>query len=177
MVIQYSTVQYSRQRPTQKSFIYRLLARHYFLPRVAGSRQVTRLEAEKYVPDRLWYCPSSAAKPVFKSKHQLRPGPVDTIEGGIPYINGWLESYYDPQEGHPGQHAYTFLIRILSSSLTSVSIFSVCYYSSVSISMDQLLKVTLRNYINSVQWMYAITPTPDNECTQFVDSIKSLSFS
>jgi hypothetical protein len=32
-------------------------------------------------------------------------------------------------------HAYTFLIRIPSTSLISVSIFSVCCYSSVSISM------------------------------------------
>ncbi len=41
----------------------------------------------------------------------------------------------------------------------------------------KLRKVTLRGYINSVQWMYAITPTPYNECTQFVDSVKSLSCS
>jgi hypothetical protein len=40
-----------------------------------------------------------------------------------------------PPEGHPGEHAYTFLIRILSTFLSSVSISSVCYYSSVSISM------------------------------------------
>jgi hypothetical protein len=40
-----------------------------------------------------------------------------------------------PPECRPGQLAYTFLIRILSTSLTSVSIFSVCCYSSVSISM------------------------------------------
>ncbi len=57
--------------------------------------------------------------------------------GEIPYINVWLESYYDPPEGHPGQHAYTFLIRILSTSLSSVSIFSVCCSSSVSISMAE----------------------------------------
>ena len=34
-----------------------------------------------------------------------------------------------------------------------------------------LRKVTLRGYINSVQWMYAITPTPYNECTQLVQKI------
>ncbi len=45
------------------------------------------------------------------------------------------ESYYDPPEGHPGQHAYTFLICILSTSLSSISISSVSCYSSVSISM------------------------------------------
>jgi hypothetical protein len=31
---------------------------------------------------------------------------------------------YEPLEGHSGQHAYTFVIRILSTSLTSVLIFS-----------------------------------------------------
>ena len=40
-----------------------------------------------------------------------------------------------PPKGNPGQLAYTFLIRILSTSFISVSIFSVCWYSSVSISM------------------------------------------
>jgi hypothetical protein len=49
---------------------------------VAGSRQVTRLEAESYVPDwlcycHIGYCPPSAAKPVIESKHKLRPGPAD----------------------------------------------------------------------------------------------------
>ncbi len=34
-----------------------------------------------------------------------------------------------PPEGHPGQLAYTFLIRIISTSFISVSIFSVCCYS------------------------------------------------
>ncbi len=42
---------------------------------------------------------------------------------------------YDPPECHPGQLAYTFLIRILSKCLISVSIFSVCCYSRVSISV------------------------------------------
>ncbi len=44
-----------------------------------------------------------------------------------------------PPEGHRGQLAYTFLIRILSTSFISVSIFSVCCYSRVSISMVTLL--------------------------------------
>jgi hypothetical protein len=42
---------------------------------------------------------------------------------------------YDPPECNPGQQAYTFLIRILSTSFISVSIFSVCCYSMVYISM------------------------------------------
>ncbi len=37
--------------------------------------------------------------------------------------------------------------------------------------------MTLRSHINSVPWMNAATPTPYHECTQFVDSDKSLSFS
>ncbi len=37
-----------------------------------------------------------------------------------------------------------------------------------------LRKVTLRGHINSVPRMYAVTPTPSQECTQFVDSVKSL---
>ncbi len=62
------------QSSRQKRFIYRLLTLHDFL---AGSRQVTRLEAESYVPDRLWYCPPNAAKPVIESKHMLGPGLAD----------------------------------------------------------------------------------------------------
>jgi hypothetical protein len=42
---------------------------------------------------------------------------------------------WDAQERNPGKCAYTCYARILSSSITSVSIFSVCCYSSVSISV------------------------------------------
>ncbi len=56
--------------------------------------------------------------------------------GGIAYVYDWQERSYDPPECHPGQQAYTFLIRILSKSFISVSIFSVCCYSRVSISME-----------------------------------------
>ncbi len=45
--------------------------------------------------------------------------------GGV-YVSFWLECSYDPPEGHHGKHTYTNVIRILSTSLTSVSIFSVC---------------------------------------------------
>ncbi len=44
-----------------------------------------------------------------------------------------------PPECHPGQQAYTFLIRILSTSFISVSNFSVFCYSRVSISAWVLL--------------------------------------
>jgi hypothetical protein len=37
--------------------------------------------------------------------------------------------------------------------------------------------MTLCGHINSVPWLYAVTPTPYHECTQFVDSVKPLSFS
>ncbi len=109
---------------------------------MAGSRQVTRLEAERYVPDRLWYCSPSAAKPVIESKYKLRPSLADLhlVVGELKsaemaYIYVWLESSYDPPEGHPGQLAYTFLICILWTFFISVSIFSVCCYSRVSISV------------------------------------------
>jgi hypothetical protein len=36
---------------------------------------------------------------------------------------------------------------------------------------------TVYSRINSVKSLYAVTPTPYYECTQFVDSVKSLSFS
>jgi hypothetical protein len=42
---------------------------------------------------------------------------------------------WDSPEGDPGQSCVHLFARILSRSFTSVSIFSVCCYSSVSISM------------------------------------------
>jgi hypothetical protein len=42
---------------------------------------------------------------------------------------------WDAPEGDPGQSCVHLFARILSTSFTSVSIFSVCCYSSVSISM------------------------------------------
>jgi hypothetical protein len=42
---------------------------------------------------------------------------------------------WDAPEGDPGQSCVHLFARILSTSITSVSIFSVCCYSSVSISM------------------------------------------
>ncbi len=41
--------------------------------------------------------------------------------GGIAYVYDWQERSYAPPECHPGQQAYTFLIRILSTSFISVS--------------------------------------------------------
>ncbi len=72
----------------------------------------------------------TAAKSVIKGKHQLMPSPADFqfLAGRcrIAYVYVWLESSYHPPEGHPEHHAYTFVIRILSTSLTLVSSFSVC---------------------------------------------------
>ena len=50
-------------------------------------------------------------------------------------------------EGHPGQLAYTFLIRILQTSFISVSIFSVCCYSRVSISMVVSSEYCRKNFL------------------------------
>jgi hypothetical protein len=43
---------------------------------------------------------------------------------------------WDAPEGDPGQSCVHLFARILSTSFSSVSIFSVCCYSIVSISMD-----------------------------------------
>ncbi len=69
---------------------------------------------------------------------------------GIAYIYVWLESSYDPPEGHPGQLAYTFLICILSTSFISVSIFSVCCYSRVSISVVGAVRYISRRCTQNV---------------------------
>jgi hypothetical protein len=42
---------------------------------------------------------------------------------------------WDAPEGNPGQSCVHLFARILSTSFSSVSIFSVCCYSIVSISM------------------------------------------
>ena len=42
--------------------------------------------------------------------------------GVIAYVYVWLERSYDPPEGGSGEDEYTFVIRILSTSLTSVQI-------------------------------------------------------
>jgi hypothetical protein len=42
---------------------------------------------------------------------------------------------WDAPEGDPGQSCVHLFARILSTSFSSVSIFSVCWYSIVSISM------------------------------------------
>ncbi len=131
---------------------------------MAGSRQVTRLEAENSVPDRLLCCTPSAAKPVIESKYKLRPGPADLhllVGGwslqGIAYICVRLENSFDPPEGqHPGRLAYTFLIRILSTSFISVSIFSVCCYSRVSISMVGGSAILRHTHRRSLVWWRSI---------------------
>ncbi len=44
----------------------------------------------------------------------------------------------DAPEGHPGKVAYTCMLSYPITSFTSVSVFSVCCYSSVSISVAQI---------------------------------------
>ncbi len=76
-------------------------------------------------------------KLVIESKHQLRSGPEDLHL----LVGSWLERSYDPPECHLGQQSYTFVISILSMSLTSVSIFSLCCCSRyVSLWFRPLLK-------------------------------------
>ncbi len=49
---------------------------------------------------------------------------------------------WDAPEGDPGQSCIHLFARILSTSFSPVSIFSVCCYSIVSISMDYTLHVS-----------------------------------
>jgi hypothetical protein len=60
---------------------------------------------------------------------------------------------WDAPEGDPGQSCVHLFARILSTSFRSVSIFSVCCYSSVSISMctsNALVSFENRNKILNI---------------------------
>jgi hypothetical protein len=53
---------------------------------------------------------------------------------------------WDAPEGDPGQSCVHLFARILSTSFTSLSIFSVCCYSSVSITMVLQLAGLVHSY-------------------------------
>jgi hypothetical protein len=61
----------------------------------------------------------------------------------------FLSDWSDPPEGHPEQHAYTFVIRIPSTSLTSVYIFSVCCYSRYLSRWERLTAIVQGSDSNS----------------------------
>jgi hypothetical protein len=67
--------------------------------------------------------------------NRLLTGAFTLLSGCETILKTCWSKRIGPPEGNPGQLAYTFLIRILSTSFISVSIFSVCCYSRVSISM------------------------------------------
>jgi hypothetical protein len=73
--------------------------------------------------------------------------------GWIAYVYDWQGRSYDPPECHPGKQAYTFLIRILSTSFISVSIFSVCCYSRVSISMAHSISLLIDPSTFLMHWV------------------------
>ncbi len=111
----------------QKCFIHRLLTWLDFLPVWLVADKLTRLEAESYV------LLSKGNTSCGLARADLHLLVWNWSLGGIAYALVWLECSYDQPEGHPGKHEYTFLIRILSTSLTSVSIFSVfCYFRYLS---------------------------------------------
>ena len=60
---------------------------------------------------------------------------------------------WDAPEGDPGQSCVHLFARILSMSFISVSIFSVCCYSSVSISMEIGL-LSYSKICTLWQWVY-----------------------
>jgi hypothetical protein len=53
---------------------------------------------------------------------------------------------WDAPEGDPGQSCVHLFARILWTSFSSVSIFSVCCYSSVSISVGAIVHEPGRKY-------------------------------
>jgi hypothetical protein len=59
---------------------------------------------------------------------------------------------WDASEGNPGQSCVHLYARILSTSFTSVSIFSVWCYSSVSISMGRPLGRGNSTYMTMWEW-------------------------
>jgi hypothetical protein len=74
--------------------------------------------------------------------HPVLPNRLSKVNTscGLPCRSSFMSDFrvlMAPPECRPGQLAYTFLIRILSTPLASVSIYSVFCYSSVSISMGQ----------------------------------------
>ena len=103
-------------------YLHRLTTRSACPPGLDGSR----LQHAWWRKNRLFKVNTSSARPA--DLHLL----VGSWKmGGIAYVYDWQERSYDPPECHPWQQAYTFLIRILSTSFISVSIFSVCCYSWV----------------------------------------------
>ncbi len=61
----------------------------------------------------------------------------------------FISDCIDPPEGHPEQLVYTFVIRILSKSLTSVYIFSVCCYSRYLSRWERLTAIVQGSDSNS----------------------------
>jgi hypothetical protein len=66
---------------------------------------------------------------------------------------------WDAPDGDPGQNCVHLFARILSTSFTSVSIFSVCCYSSVSISM--LMLYIYLSSLAAYPYMYSVVLTLD----------------
>ncbi len=86
------------------------------------------------VLDRLWYrtncvvrgCPSSTGPGQQPGRSSVINGSGSSRLGGIGICLCLTGALLWPPRRHPGQHVYTFVISILSMSLISVSIFSVC---------------------------------------------------
>ena len=70
---------------------------------------------------------------------------------------------WDASEGHPGQSCVHLYASILSTSSTSVSIFSVLCYSSVSILMgSKLLEDAGAHFVNSRLLYCRVTADREN---------------
>jgi hypothetical protein len=71
---------------------------------------------------------------------------------------------WDAPEGHPGQSCVHLYASILSTSFTSVSIFSVWCYSSVSISMLCSTQELLRT-MTMTTGLCDLVGCPDIKCS------------
>jgi hypothetical protein len=122
----------------------------------------------------------SRGRMIWLLPHTLRPSPVmkgidGPFGGGVESILirslllnwrlGYFLSYFKGQPSQDLQKTCRRRLITFKVTLTGQSHFTLIFV---------LRKVTLRSHINSVLWMYAVTPTPYYECKQFVDSIKSL---
>jgi hypothetical protein len=107
-----------------KCFILRRSTQHAMLPGLAGSRHVTPLAAEALVSDRLWYCTDFEVRGCTFSCTGPASCQAELPIGGVSICLCLTGVLLCPPpegpEGHPGQLAYTLVIRILKTSHTSV---------------------------------------------------------
>jgi hypothetical protein len=95
-------------------------------------------------------CITKLQKSLYPNTHSIPTGKLEARKFFLSYFKG--PSSQDQQKTLRS-HLITFKV-----TLTGQSHFMLIFV---------LHKGTLRSHINSVPWMYTVTPTPYNECTEF----------